>query len=166
MSGLTRLQGDMLWSLVVDNMALCGSIAQRFKPLISYITIEELVTGPGMSALIRCARSWDKDKGKFLTYAWKPIYRSMARYISVTCKKHVTEIQDTEPDVDAREKNEAIIDAYNILSNVPEFDRIILLMRYWQCKTLEEIGTFFGCSKTQAYIYIKEALEQCRQGIN
>jgi len=72
------------------------------------------------------------------------------------------EILETEPDIDVREKNESKIDAYNILSSVPKFDRTILLMRYWQCKTYDEIASFLECSKTQAFIYLQEAIERCR----
>ena len=160
-----RVGMEVNWDLVINNLPLARAVAASHTT--SRVTIDELVWGVGLNTLIKCSRTWRVDgEAKFTTYAWGSLHKAMSkfvtkyRFLSLDAESFAEIVDPSTP------LNTVSHDAYSILEKLDLFDRLLLMMRYWQGMTMPEIAEQLGCSKVSVHKYLGEAIERCQQVVN
>lgn len=165
-----NVRGPVDWDLVTNNLGLCWTYAIRLSKRMGIPSnfsepfVERVATGECLDVLIKCACRFDPERGaKFSTYAYAALIKSVQpkdvlSFVSVS--------EDTLLDLPASDSFQVDvdrIDVYDILEELDERDRYVLLLRYWRGLSFRKMEDSLGCSRMTALKMLEDALQRARK---
>ena len=133
--------------LILDNIRAVVAQALNFKPN-AVVDIDDYKQ-EGLIALLKAIRKHNPNRGKLVTYAWKAIYRAIARTQKRFSDKN-------KKDIDISLLTSKNIDDYcDFLPELTEEEFTIVMMRAYGY-TLLEIGESLKKTKQSVHIILKK----------
>lgn len=154
------------WETALENRGLSFFVLKRQR--VPHHLWDELHQGTGMLCLLRCAFHYRSDEGTFSTYAVRALHKEYAR----AWRKRKRYLERERLDGLYPEKGRTVEDdSYNqevrdqvqlIMGRLPEFQRVLLTLRFWKGLKYAAIGRMIGCSRTVAMYKVKNAIEAAK----
>lgn len=160
---LFEAQREAMWTMVQANLKLAHAAAQRAAQtgLIRHEDVGEAVSDVCVPALCRAAVEWREGGGAaFSTYAWKTLFRSVARWQRRRTKRHkvvrpIAELDHLAADDDGEESVEAIQEAKAALQSIAgllsDEDLWVLRQLYVEGRTMEDVGIELGVIRSSIF---------------
>ena len=144
--------------------AAVWAVVQRFLPLCYKLVPpgqdrDEVVHEAGIPCVLDCLRCHDPTgKAGFGTYLYAALRRRYLGWLrsrrrAVAEQKYEREAPP-EPELDDT--------VQYILEGLDEYDRGLLVLKYWEGLTLQEIADAVGCSKATISVDVQRALRKAR----
>lgn len=145
-----------IWKRVAANMGLGRKMAEKFD-----IHDEHIVTNIAIDTLLRCVEGYDASLAAFSTYASRSLYRAFQRY-----RKHERKFEhlldDTLGGMFSIEHEDKDMVQF-IMNGLDEYDKRILLLRYWQGLSMQQLADVLGVVKSTVWADIRRILTLCRR---
>ena len=135
------------------------AVVQRFLPLCYKLAkgSEELVHEVGIPCVLNCLAQHDPlGAASFGTYLYSALRRRYAGWYRrpQTVEQFQERAAIPEPEFDDT--------VQYIMDRLDEYDRALLVLRFWEGMTLQEIADVIGSSKATVSVELRRALERAR----
>lgn len=118
----------------------------------------QMMSDVGVPALCKAWRVFDSSRGSWRGLVRRIIWCDILKFRS---------LRDPYIQMDLPEQGERNVpDVKYILEKLPEDQRLILILRFWEGMKLEEIAKVMGFVKSGAWLRVKRALERAREVVD
>lgn len=151
---------NLIWSAVTNNIGLAYAVAKRFP----FQWREELVSEVGIPCLCRAALNYNKDMGSFSNYAMQWLRRRMYEWVKTKRAEQPLEDLRERSIVDSskHDHRDAVLYALN---GLPEYERMLLRLYFWEGLTYDDIALVAGVAKSTVSRHILLALKKCKHAL-
>lgn len=140
-----------------DNLNIMNSATKKYSKYLS----PDIQKRCGMHGLWRCIQNHDDKYGrKFTTSLFIHVVWECKREMTALHKKPISFLGDSDKEIPS--ENKANPDISEIMEMLSEEQKNILFQRFYENKTLEEIGKTMGYSKEAARQNINKIIQKVR----
>jgi len=146
------------WEVIVENLPMCYDLLRRLR--IPSQDWDDMAYGIGLETVHRARQRWDPERARWGTYLYRALRNEYLKELGRRRLETVPLVNDVVQKEPEQDVGEAI---QYVWTRLDEYERALLVLRFWQDLTFEEIAGVLGVTKSTVHYQLSAVLRKARK---